>query len=1017
MRQTNWSVSFWGRSAANCLLPLLLGVAVATTGCGGGSNEDFSKPLALPKSKPLAGPSDETTPAAKPTPKTDGESTPATDSEAKPQPESAAPAETPQAATTPGDKGDKPEAVTQPANQPQPAAPVQVAKAGPKGATKPDAKAAEPAELQPLTAEEQEWLSARRRQATSPDGEFVLTAPNARQLSLHDIRQRTLDRVFFGKNEAISTSAIGPGRKWVVAALDSGSIRLWTASKTQSGLDRFAREAQKDAEASLAGEASEQGVVRTIAVHPRGEWFVTGGEDGSLQVWSVGSDDQAKLKKAKRFDAHKGTVTALAVSADGQKVVSGGQDRRVQHWDVATWTPSHTWTDAKVAISDVGISADGKVVAASSFDKYAYWWSTEPKETTKQPAAETPEKPVNKTTPKAQQEAKPANRFDHPDLVLAVSVSADGQQVMTGCKDKLPRVWDIATSKTVHRYEPAKDALVEVRYVADGKRLLMRDRNGAIRNKPQVAVAAAAVADDEEYAPKTSQAAGGEWQFTTPTEFFSIHLAEATPATGSASNTRNQLAATLRTAPSAAERAVARDAFFTPPPAEPLKEGETPTVVAWKPAANSAERSERPQLIGSIATQFNFQAKRPEAPRTAAAEVKLQLSADGELLTALEQSTADPEAGTPRQAAKAVSQAWVWDVASQTLLRHWDDLGTAPDTLQFVASRNEFVAPKTAQLFGLSSGQTSDLNPASTDKILSITHSPDGRQIAVAYAGSKQATNKILRLLDADTLREVQVFEAFESACTAAAFTPDGTSLIVAIRERQQHRLLMLDANTFEVQTVLEEQPHAQPWLAATEREASTDRGVTSLALSNDGRMLISNGSYAPSDFRLTLWQRKGPKWLRETACSVKGNQPIVDESRQMLPFWFVGGRTHQVAAITTKGLGIVDTASSRLLRSVELRDGQQERGPYARSEDGHWLVQGDNIGNVAVWNLRAEKEPGYFTAQRGPIKALALSHSGQVLATLGEENQLNVWHLTGWTPKNRVTLKPKSASKPASTD
>lgn len=1006
MRQFKRSVSVVSRSAFSGLLALLLGVAGATVGCGSSSNDDFSKPLALPKSKPASGPSDEATPAAKPAPKADGESTPAADSEAKPQPDSDAPAETPQATSTLGEKHEP---------TPQPVAPVQIAKTGSKESAQPDTKPAEPTQLQPLTVEEQEWLSARRRQSTSLDGEVVLTALNAQQLSLHDIRQRTLDRAFFGKNEALSASAIGPGRKWVVAALDSGSLRLWTASKTQSGLDRFAREAQKEAEASLAGESSEQGVVRAIAVQPRGEWFATGGDDGSLQVWSITPDEPAQLKKLKRFDAHKGAITALAVSSDGQKLVSGGQDRRVQLWDVATWTSSQTWVDAKTAISDVGISADGKVIAASSFDKYAYWWSTEPKDATKQPAAETPEKPVAKTSPKVQQEAKPANRLDHPDVVLAISVSADGQQVLTGCKDKLPRVWDLATGKNVQRFEPAKDALVEVRYIADSKRLLFRDRNGAIRNKPLVAVAA--VADDEEYAPKTNQSAGGEWQFSTPAEFFSIPEVTPASAAGSTSHALNQLAAALRIAPSAEDRAAVRDAYFTPPASEPLKEGESPVIVAWKPTANSAERSDRPQLIGSISTQFNFQSKRTDATRTPAGEVKLQLSPDGELLTALEQSAPDPEAGQPRQATKQASQVWVWDVASQAELRHWDELGTAPETLQFIASRNEFIAPKTALLLGLSNGQASDLSQTSTEKILSVTHSPDGRHVAMAYAGSKQATNKVLRLLDANTRQEVQAFEAFESACTAVAFTPDGASLVVAIRERQQHRLLMLDANTLEVQTALEEHPHSQPWLAATERETPADRGLTSLTVSSDGRMLISNGSYAASDFRLTLWQRKGPKWVRETACSVKGNQPIVDESPQMLPFWFVGGRTNQVAAITNKGLGIVDTSNSRLLRSVELRDGHQERGPYARSEDGHWLVQGDNIGNVALWNLRADKEPGYFTAQRGPVKALALSHNGQFLATLGEENQIHLWHLGGWTPKNRVTLKTKSVSKPVSSD
>ena len=103
------------------------------------------------------------------------------------------------------------------------------------------------------------------------------------------------------------------------------------------------------------------------------------------------------------------------------------------------------------------------------------------------------------------------------------------------------------------------------------------------------------------------------------------------------------------------------------------------------------------------------------------------------------------------------------------------------------------------------------------------------------------------------------------------------------------------------------------------------------------------------------------------------------------------------------------------MVRGVDLKDGPRERGPYAWSGDGNWLAQGDN---VALWNLRTDKEPGYFTAHLGPVKALTLSHDGQTLATLGEENQLHVWNLASWQPKNRVIAKAKQPMKLApSTD
>lgn len=989
---------------------LLLAMVMANSGCGGGSKDDFNKPLFVPKASGTSTASAaEESPFVKATDaKPTGDPAVVTTADAKPMTDAgkaaeSAPTETPQ--VPPAQVKDSSKDTTA----------SKTVAASPTAKTNNPTATNKPA-LDPLTAEEREWLSIKRRQASSFDGEFVLTATDSRQLSLHSIRQRVLDREFFGRHETISALALGPHRQWIVGATETGSLRLWTATKTLTGLDRFARDAHQAAEAARAGEDSGQQAVRSIAVHPHGEWFVTGGEDGSLQVWTVQVADAVAAMKTQKLAAHDGVVTALAVSADGRWLASGGQDRKVQLWDVASWTASRTWTDPKAVISDVSLSANGQVVAASSFDKLAYWWPVAAPTTQTTDQAASVEKTGEKPTPKTPQPPKPTNRFEHPDLVLAVSVSADGTQVLTGCKDKLVRVWDVATGKTVERQEPAKDAVVEVRFVSDDKRTLTRDRSGMIRNRLRIAV----TSDEEEDARQAAQSATSNWQFITPAELLTIRDSTDIKPQVPFNDRLNHLASTLRTAASHIERDAARDAYFDPPVTDTTDEKEKGEhkPAPWKPAANTQERSERPQLIGSLTTHFQFAVSPNESARTASRKLDLSLSADGELLTAVEQAPSETTANVRLDSAKPKSGVWIWDVASQAPLRHWDDLQIAPAVLQFIDARSQFVSPTSAMALSLSTGQAIDLSKSpETNRIQLLVNSPDGQRLAVGYVGSKQTTSKILRLLDATTLEEVQSLEAFEAVCTSLVFTPDGSSLLVAIRERQQHRLLMFDANTFELQTTLEEHPHTQPWLQANEREANVDRGITSLVCSSDGRGLISHGSYASGDFRLSLWQRRGPKWTRETAGSANAKQPIVDESRQPTPLWFVGGKTNQMAAITAKGLGIWDTSNGRTLRSIELRDGQHERGPYAWSGDGQWLVQGDNIGNVAVWNLRTDKEPGFFTAQRSPIKALALSHSGQVLATLGEENQLHLWNLASWTPKNRVPTKSKTIAKPVSSD
>lgn len=893
-----------------------------------------------------------------------------------------------------------------------------------KTSSEPKVDAPAKVEIVPLTDDERALLAARNRQAVSIDGQFAVTALSTSRLSTHDIRARSLVQQNFGKQSPVTALAVGPAKQWIVAANESGAIRLWTAGQSTTGLDRIAREALKQAEASKPTTQTEYGVVRVLLVHPNGKALLSGTDNGSLQWWEVTTDkDAIELQAGSLWAAHQGVVTALAISADGKWIVSGGQDRKVQLWDAESRSLVKSWADEKAAISSVAVSPDGRIVAASSFSKTAQWWSTEtPAADAKAESKSDEKKPL--PMPNAAKTAPIPTSFDHPDLVLSIALSADGKQLLTGCKDKLVRVWDLATGKNVSRLDAAKDAVLEVRFIGAEQRLLTRDRSGLIRNRPKVV---AASQDDDDDSPRAVQAANGEWLFATPSEFLSGVSTDANVAV--AATYRNErlegLLAQLRSAESREHRDDARSRYFAPSDSatEPGKKSDTedteaPKLPRWKAPTNSIERSEKPQLIGSIPTAFQFGAKNEDGERTSGRNVQLTFTSDSEFLTVVDQPPVSNDQRDRRSDAKSVAQVWIWDVASQGLLRHWDDLPHAASNWQWREGRQQFVGAATGQRLSLVEGTTDELKRlVEIEKLQRVAISPDGKRIAALFAGTKQATNKVVRLFDSATLQELGAYEAFESLGTAVEFTPDGSSVLVCVRERALHRLLMLDGQTLAVQTQLEEQPHPQAWLSASDRDSDerplADRGITQIVISNDGRSALTHGSYGSGDYRLTLWQRRGNKWVRENHGSTKGSQPLIDELRSPAPMWFISGKSYQIAAISSKGLGIVEATNGRLARSIELRDGGKGRGPYCWSADGNWLVQGDNVGNIALWSLKIDKEPAYFPAHLGPVKALALSPDGQTLASLGEENQLHLWNLSGWVPKNRVIAK-RQATKPA---
>lgn len=935
--------------------------------------------------------------------------------------------------------------------------PVAVAKADPAGEggsdrespAKADAVEAAAPEVtrQPVLPEVREWLLAKRRQANTHDGLSVLTASDVSRVSWHDLRNGQLSREFFGRSGLTTGLGIGSKRNWIVGATDAGWVRLWPVD-SQTGWDRFARDAQREAQRAISGLDTEQAGIWAVAVHPHAEWFVTAGEDGSLRKCSVevvlassADDAPANLAPPQRtvvlndkVEAHAGTVTALKLSADGAWAASGGTDQRVRLWDTKSWTATRTWADLPTQILDVSVSADGRIVAAASLDKFARWWSAEEPETP-------PEPPKKETKPTAAsagankpaaKEAKPKNGLEHPDVVLTVAVSSDGNYLATGCKDRIVRVWDLATGQVIEKHDGSKDAVIEVQFFDHGERLFIRDRSGNVRSKPRVRRSN----NDEDTPPPSERA----YVFATPTSALNpVGPAIAVTTDVSESLEIATLQTTLRNANSREARGVARSELLKQ--LRPDRDDESAEKAAQmaalekqlagatsdsmktdlkrqisrlKTVSISQEKSERPKLIGTLAEVFPADALTTLPGHAATTGVSLAIPGDGELLTAFTTPVVGSRNDEGRgRSANQPAQLWVWDIATQTLLRHWDDVPASIGSVAWLDAANQMVS-LSGHVFSLPNGQARSFGHSAFDPISAFAVAPAGNRLAAGFVGAAKTTSKVLRLLDAESLQEEQTHEAFESLVTAVAFAPDGGSLAVAVRERQVHRLLVLDATTLAVQATVEEAPHSSPWLQGGLGE-SRDRGLTMLVFSTDGRFLLTHGSYGTSDYRLTLWQKKGSKWSKETGINSKASQPIIDDARSPAPVWFVGGKGGQLAAITAKGLGIVDTSNGKLLRSVELKDVAKNRSPLAWSADGTWLAQGDDAGNVMLWNLRTDKEAAIFPAQLGPMKAIALSQDGRLLATLGEENKLHLWNLDGWQPKNRVAAKPKTA-KPAAT-
>jgi WD40 repeat protein len=65
-----------------------------------------------------------------------------------------------------------------------------------------------------------------------------------------------------------------------------------------------------------------------MAMDPDGRYAATGGEDGRVMIWDLGTGRQVTS-----YHAHTGPVTCLDYSADGEIVASGGLDDSIRLYE------------------------------------------------------------------------------------------------------------------------------------------------------------------------------------------------------------------------------------------------------------------------------------------------------------------------------------------------------------------------------------------------------------------------------------------------------------------------------------------------------------------------------------------------------------------------------------------------------------------------------------------------------------------------------------------------------------
>ncbi len=168
------------------------------------------------------------------------------------------------------------------------------------------------------------------------------------------------------------------------------------------------------------------GPVKSVAINRDGTMVVSGSADTTVRLWNLRANGQQTILKG-----HTDLVDAVALSRDGKWVVSGGADRIVRIWDAvsghtATILHGHTEEVSSVVYLTPKTSSANEgeptgQVASASWDNTIRLWD----------AASGGCQAV----------------LAHDDWVRHISVSRDGEMLVSSSRDMSVRIWDVASGK------------------------------------------------------------------------------------------------------------------------------------------------------------------------------------------------------------------------------------------------------------------------------------------------------------------------------------------------------------------------------------------------------------------------------------------------------------------------------------------------------------------------------------------------------------------------------------------
>ncbi|KIK68449.1 hypothetical protein GYMLUDRAFT_215061 [Collybiopsis luxurians FD-317 M1] len=233
----------------------------------------------------------------------------------------------------------------------------------------------------------------------SPDGKFLATGAEDKQIRIWDIQRKKIRNIFDGHQQEIYSLDFSADGRLIVSGSGDKTARIWDM------IDGTSKVLTINDPDSLNNDAG----VTSVAISPNGQFVAAGSLDTVVRIWDV-----ATGMLVERLRGHRDSVYSVAFTPDGKGLVSGSLDKTLKYWDVGALMANGV-KGRKEGANGAGPSGPNGSSALVKRDG-------------------------------DKQSQCTMNFMGHKDYVLSVAVSHDGHWVVSGSKDRGVQFWDSKTA-------------------------------------------------------------------------------------------------------------------------------------------------------------------------------------------------------------------------------------------------------------------------------------------------------------------------------------------------------------------------------------------------------------------------------------------------------------------------------------------------------------------------------------------------------------------------------------------